>query len=62
MNFEKLLGLQVFKKPQLQSVSIFIKFIHPKPPFVFVVSVIPSSRFLSDYFNVSLNLAAVPQV
>ena len=29
--------------------------------FVFVLSFIPSSNFLSSYFNVSLNLMAVPK-
>ena len=33
-----------------------------EPPFVFVVSFITSSRFLSGYFNVSLNSAAFPSV
>ena len=29
MNFKKLLGYQVFKKPELQSVSIFFMFVQP---------------------------------
>ena len=29
-NFEQLLGKQVFKKPKLQSVLIFFKFVHQR--------------------------------
>ena len=63
MNFEKLLGEQVFQKPHLNSLSIFLKFVRPSLfPFAIAVSFIPSSNFWSGYFNVLLNLVIVPTV
>ena len=61
MNFEKLLGFKFSKTTT--AIRFNLHQVYPsEASFVFVVSVIPSSRFLSDYFNVSLNLAAVPSV
>ena len=57
-NFEQLLGKQVFKKPKLQSVLIFFKFVHLPPRYVFAV--LFSFNVLSGYLYVSLNLVAVP--
>ena len=58
-NFEQLLGKQVFKKPKLQSVLIFFKFVHLPPRYVFAVVFIYFFNVLSRYFYVSLNLVAV---
>ena len=57
--------LTSFQKPQLQSVSIFFKFVHPNtvPPFVFaVVFFLRLTDFEKLCLCVSLNLVAVPSV
>ena len=58
MNFEKL-RLRGFQKPQLQSISIFFKFVHVLP-FVFTLLFIASFDVLARViiiFLVTLNFA-----
>ena len=61
MNFEILLGVKSFQKPQFLSVLILFKVSPSRPSFIFVLF-IPSSNVVRGYFHVSLNLAAVLSV
>ena len=50
--FENVLRLTSFQKPQLQ--SVFLQVCPSVPPFVFAVLIIPSFDVLSGYFCVSI--------
>ena len=65
MNFEKTVGLRNFQKPILQSVSSLQ--VSPSmstliSSFTFLLLLTPAFNVLSDYFYVSLNLVALPNV
>ena len=65
MNFEKTVGLTNFRKPLLQSVSSLQ--VSPSmstliSSFTFLLLLTPAFNVLSDYFYVSLNLVALPNV
>ena len=62
--FKNFLTLKTcFQTHQLQSVSIFFKFVHPcMSPFLFAVLFIPSFNVFSGYFYVSLILVGISTV
>ena len=62
MNFGNLLRHNKFSKPTIAIRFNLLQDCPSVPPFVLAVLFIPSFKFLSGYFYVSLNLVAVTRV
>ena len=45
LNFDKMLGWQNFQKPQLQSVSIFFKFVHSSDSYLFCICCVTKTYY-----------------